>query len=93
MPAEPGAVLVQAARHSNELWTEVRETFRLLSNADFQIERYYRLSNPAYRQESLVTSARDNLRNAEPKLTHIAGVFKLFEEEERRQNLSEIARE
>jgi hypothetical protein len=34
MPADSSTVLIQAARHSNELWTEVRGVFRLLSNAD-----------------------------------------------------------
>ncbi len=86
MPAEQGAVLVQAARHSNELWTEVRETFRMISNADYQIDRFYSIAQPSYRQDNLVTGASDNLRNAEPKLTRIAGVFKVFEEAERKSS-------
>jgi hypothetical protein len=85
MPADSGTVLIQAARHSNELWTEVRETFRLLTNADYQIEGYYAQDHPAHRQGTLVTAAHDNLKNAEPKLTRIVGEFTIFEEAERKR--------
>jgi hypothetical protein len=83
MPPDSSSVLVQAARHSNELWTNVRETFRMIINADNQIARYYGQSNPAYRQESLIREAHAFLRNAEPRLTEITGVFAVFEQEER----------
>ena len=39
MPVDSSTVLVQAARHSNELWINVRETFRMLTNADFALSR------------------------------------------------------
>jgi hypothetical protein len=37
MPADSSTVLIQAARHSSELWTEVREAFQMLINADLQL--------------------------------------------------------
>lgn len=83
MPADSSGVLTQAARHSNELWIEVRETFRMLTDADYQIDRFYAEDKPSYRQDSLRTAAHDSLKNAEPKLNRIAGEFKLFEEKER----------
>lgn len=84
MPADSGTVLIQAARHSNELWTEVRESFQMLTNADLQLTQYYNQPSPANRSPALINSARDNIRNAEPKLTHIAGVLTTFEETERK---------
>jgi hypothetical protein len=92
MPADSSAVLIQAARQSNELWTEVRETFRLVANADYQIERYYAVDRPTYRQENLITAARDNLKNAESKLTYIFGVFTLFEDKERKRHQESSAK-
>jgi hypothetical protein len=89
MPADSSSVLIQAARHSNELWTEVRETFRLITNADYQIARYYGQPNVANRSESLIKSAHDNLKNAKPKLNHIVGEFTVFEETERKRNGSQ----
>jgi hypothetical protein len=84
MPADLGTVLIQAARHSSELWTEVREAFQMLTNADLQLTQYYGRIIPANRSMALITAARDNLRNAEPKLTRIAGELTVFEETERR---------
>lgn len=89
MPADSSTVLIQAARHSNDLWAEVRHTFRLVMNADYQIERYYAQDHPAYRQVSLITAAHNNLKNAELKLTQIVGVFKVFEEAERKRHASQ----
>ena len=83
MPIDSSTVLIQAARHSNDLWIQVRETFQMISNADNQISQYYAQTNPAQRQNSLIALAHGNLRNAEPKLTQIAGAFKGFEETER----------
>lgn len=71
MPVDSSSVLIQAARHSNELWNKVRETFRNITNAEYQISRYYGQLNPAYRQQSLINDANNNLRNAEPRLTEI----------------------
>jgi hypothetical protein len=89
MPADSGTVLIQAARHSSELWTEVREAFQMLTNADHQLTQYYGQPNIAHRSTVLITAAHDNLRNAEPKLTHIAGVLTTFEESERRRNATQ----
>ena len=83
MPTDFSSVLTQAARHSNELWIEVREAFQMLTNADYQIDRFYSEDKPSYRQDSLRTAAHQNLNNAEPKLTSIVGGFKIFEEKER----------
>jgi hypothetical protein len=83
MPIDSSTVLIQAARHSNELWNDVRETFRVIVNADNQIGRYYSQPNPAYRQESLIREAHANLREAEPRLTEIVRVFAEFEQAER----------
>ena len=86
MPVDSSSVLIQAARHSNELWNKVRETFRMITNADYQLSRYYAQDNPAYRQQSLIDAARNNLRDAEPRLTEIVGVFAMFEEAERNRH-------
>lgn len=59
--------------------------------ADLQLTQYYNQTNPANRSHSLITAARDNLRNAEPKLTRIAGVLTTFEETERRNAPQEEA--
>src|SRR5260370_30360471 len=63
MPTDSSSVLIQAARHSNELWKEVREVFPLGSNADYQRDRYYAEERVAYRKESLIKAARTNLKN------------------------------
>jgi hypothetical protein len=86
MPVDSSTVLIQAARHSNELWTNVRETFRIITNADYQIARFYGQPQPHYRQENLIREAHTNLRNAEPKLTEIVGVFVSFEQTERNRH-------
>lgn len=83
MPIDSSTVLIQAARHSNELWTKVRETFREISNAESQIARYYVQDRPQYRQDSLIREAHANLRKAGPKLTEIIEAFAAFEKEER----------
>ncbi len=83
MPVDSSTVLIQAARHSNELWNDVRETFRAITNADSQIARYYGQPNPAYRQESLIREAHANLRDVEPRITEIVRVFAEFEQAER----------
>jgi hypothetical protein len=83
MPVDSSAVFIQAARHSNELWTNVREAFRMLTNADFQIARFYGESRPSYRQESLIREAHANLRSAEPRIAEIVRVFAEFEQAER----------
>jgi len=93
MPADSSSVLIQAARHSNELWKEVREVFPLVSNADYQIDRYYAEDRVAYRQESLIKAAHTNLKNAEPRLTHIVGEFAMFEESERKMDAIQEAAE
>jgi hypothetical protein len=93
MPADSSSVLIQAARHSNGLWTEVREVLPLVSNADYQIDRYYAEDRVAYRQESLIKTAHANLKNAEPRLTHIVGEFTMFEESERKMNAIQEAAE
>jgi hypothetical protein len=36
MPADSNTVLIQSARHSKELRIDVRETFRMIANADDQ---------------------------------------------------------
>jgi hypothetical protein len=57
LPADSNTVLIQAARHSKDLRNEVRETFRMLANADRQIAHFY--SQPHnYRQDNLITAAR-----------------------------------
>jgi len=89
MPVDSSTVLIQAARHSNELWTKVRETFRTISNADYQIGRFYAEPRPQYRQESLVRGAHANLRNAEPILTEIVASFVTFEQTERKAHGSQ----
>lgn len=89
LPVDSSIVMIQAARHSNELWTEVRETFRTISNAEYQIDRYYSQDRPAYRQQHLITVAHENLKKAEPKLTLIVDKFRLFEETERLRNAPE----
>jgi hypothetical protein len=83
MPVDSSIVVIQAGRHSNELWIEVRETFQMITKADYQISQFYLQDNPGYRQNSLITAAHGNLRNAEPKLTGIVDAFKVFEEAER----------
>jgi hypothetical protein len=83
MPTDSSSVLTQAARHSNELWNEVRDTFRKIMNADYQIDRFYAEDKPSYRNDSLRIAAHDNLKNAEPKLTRVVGEFTVFEEKER----------
>jgi hypothetical protein len=70
MPADSSTVLIQAARYSNELWTEVRD-------------------QPSYRQVNLITAAHNNLKNAEPKLTYIVGVFTVFEATERKRHATQ----
>jgi hypothetical protein len=89
MPADSSTVLIQAARHSSELWTEVREAFQVLTNADLQLTQYYGQPSPANRWPTLINAARDNIRNAEPKLTHIAGVLSTFEETERKSHAAQ----
>jgi hypothetical protein len=89
MPADSSTVLIQAARHSSELWTEVREAFQMLTNADLELTRYYSQPNPANRSPSLIAAAQDNIGNAEPKLTHIAGALTTFEEAERERYASQ----
>jgi hypothetical protein len=87
-PADSSTVLVQADRHSSELWKEVRETFRVLTNADLQIAQYYG-TNPAFRSANLITVAHANLKNAEPNLTKSFGELTVFEEAERKRNSSQ----
>lgn len=84
MPFDSGAVLIQAARHSNDLWNSVRETFKMLSSADFALSRFYVEDRPQNRPEHLVLEARASLRNAEPRLTDIIEIFAEFERAERR---------
>ena len=81
MPPDSDVVLIQAARHSNDMRNEVRETFRMLSNADAQIVHFYSVDRASYRQEQLMKNANLNLKNAESKLTHIIGVFEQMESE------------
>jgi hypothetical protein len=61
----------------------------MLTNADYQIDRFYAEDKPSNRQDSLRNAAHDNLKDAEPKLSRIAGEFKLFEEKERTQITSQ----
>jgi hypothetical protein len=86
MPADSSSVLIQAARHSNELWNKVRETFRAIANADSEMSRYYGQPNPAYRQQSLIEAAKVNLQTAEPNLEQIINAFAAFEQDERDRN-------
>jgi len=86
MPVDSSAVFNQAARHSNELWNKVRETFRMVTNADYQLSRYYAQQNPAYRLPSFLEAAKGNLKDAEPKLTEIVGAFTAFEGAERNRH-------
>lgn len=79
MPPDSNLVLIQAARHSNELRTEVRETFRLLSTADYQIARFYSVDHPSYRIDKLMKDAHINLESAEPRLTKIIDAFEQME--------------
>jgi len=83
MPVDSSTVLVQAARHSNELWINVRETFRMLTNADFALSRYYGEESVPHRQEHLIREAHASLRNAESRLNEIAETFAGFERTER----------
>jgi hypothetical protein len=83
IPVDSSTVLIQAARHSNELWANVRETFRMITNADYQIARFYGQPQPHYRQERFMREAQANLRNAAPKLAEIVDIFVLFEQTER----------
>ena len=83
MPVDSSVVLVQAARHSNELWNDVREMFQIITNSDHQIAQYYEQDQPAYRQTNLIAAAHDNLRNAQRRFTQIVSAFKSFEESER----------
>lgn len=79
LPPDSNVVLIQAARHSNELRNEVRETFRLLATADHQIARFYSVDHPAYRIEKFIKDAHLNLENAEPRLTKIIDAFEHME--------------
>jgi hypothetical protein len=79
MPPDSNLVLIQAVRHSNELRSEVRETFRLLANADYQIARFYSVDRPSYRIDQLMKDAHLNLVNAEPKLAKIVDAFEQME--------------
>src|SRR5277367_5629034 len=89
MPADSSTVLIQAARHSSELWKNVREAFQMLTNADLQLTQYYSQPSPANRSPTLINAARDNIRNAEPKLTHIADVLSTFEVKERNSHAAQ----
>jgi len=86
MPPDSNVVLIQASRHSNELRSEVREAFRLLANADYQIARYYSVDQPAYRMEKFMKDAHLNLENAEPRLTKIIDAFEQMESTAEREN-------
>jgi DNA repair exonuclease SbcCD ATPase subunit len=90
MPVDSSTVLIQAARHSNELWAEVRAMFREITDADNQITRYYEQSQPAYRLPNLIHEARANLINAEPKLTEIIHTFEALQEAERTRHALQI---
>jgi hypothetical protein len=78
MPPDSNLVLIQAARHSNELRKDVRAAFRLLADADHQIVRFYSANQP-YRTEKCIKDAHANLENAEPKLTKIIDAFEQME--------------
>src|ERR1700739_4766920 len=86
MPVDASSVWIQAGRQSNELWGEVRDAFRLVSKADYEIDRYYAEARVTYRQDSLIKAAHVNLKNAEPMLTRIVNAFTVFEESERKMN-------
>ncbi len=74
LPEDSHVVLVQAGRHSRELRKEVRETFRMVVEADRGIAQFYG-QQMAYRQERLMQEAHANLVAAEPKLAQIARIF------------------
>jgi hypothetical protein len=83
LPVDSSTVLVQAARHSNDLWVNVRQTFGMLSNADFALSRFYSEDRVQYRQEHLIREAHASLRNAEPRLGEIVEAFADFEHTQR----------
>jgi hypothetical protein len=90
MPVDSSTVLIQAARHSNELWAEVRATFSQITNADYQMARYYDQKQPANRQPNLIHEARVNLLSAEPKLAKIIHTFEALQEAERTRHALQI---
>jgi hypothetical protein len=79
VPQDSSVVLVQAARHSNQLQKEVRETFRLLTNSDSQIAQFYSVDIPSHRSDKLMMDAHSNLEQAESRLVRIIEVFQQME--------------
>jgi hypothetical protein len=88
MPADSSSVLIQAVRHSTELRNAVKETFRVIAKADYDISLYYRQPNPIYRQQNLIDAARANLQIAEPKLDEIILAFDATEQAVRERNVT-----
>lgn len=78
LPGDSNVMLVQAGRHSKDLRNQVRETFRMLANADQQIAHFY-VQPQNYRQQNLMQAAHGNLVNAVPRLTEIFGAFEQME--------------
>jgi len=79
LPPDADIVVIEAGRHSKALRDEVRKTFRTLSNAEYQIGRYYSVDLANYRDDSLMQGAHAHIKNAEGSVSRIIGTFEQIE--------------